>query len=68
MEYPDHAKLLRDTNTKQENLNIKKGGPRAIILEMTTEIDAEIVVIGTLARSGIMAAMRETKVNVSSAN
>ena len=61
MEYPDRAKLLRDTNTKQENLHIKQGGPRAIISEVATEIEADIVVIGTLARSGIMAAMRGNK-------
>ncbi|MBT5186431.1 MAG: universal stress protein, partial [Kordiimonadaceae bacterium] len=29
MEYPDRAKLLRDTGTKQENIHVKQGGPRA---------------------------------------
>lgn len=61
MEYPDRAKLLRDTNTKQENIHVKQGGPRAIISEVATEIDADIVVIGTLARRGVMAAMRGNK-------
>lgn len=59
--YPDRAKILRDTNTKQENLHLKQGGPRAIISEVATEIEADIVVIGTLARSGIMAAMKGNK-------
>lgn len=61
MEYPDRAKLIRDTNTKQENIHVKQGSPRAIISETATEINADIVVIGTLARSGIMAAMRGNK-------
>lgn len=61
MEYPDRAKLLRDTNTKQENIHVRQGGPRAIISEVATEIDADIVVIGTLARRGVMAAMRGNK-------
>ena len=61
MEYPDRAKLIRDTNTKQENIHVKQGSPRAIISETATEINANIVVIGTLARSGIMAAMRGNK-------
>lgn len=61
MEYPDRAKLLRDTDTKQENIHVRQGGPRAIISEVATEIDADIVVIGTLARRGVMAAMRGNK-------
>lgn len=61
MVYPDRAKLLRDTNTKQENIHVRQGGPRAIISEVANEIDADIVVIGTLARRGVMAAMRGNK-------
>lgn len=61
MEYPDRARLLRETDTKQENLHIKQGGARAIIAEVATEINADVVVIGTLARSGVMAAMRGNK-------
>jgi universal stress protein E len=61
MEYPDRAKLLRDTDTKQENIHVKQGGPRAIISEVATEINADVVVIGTLARRGVMAAMRGNK-------
>jgi universal stress protein E len=61
MEYPDRAKLLQDTNTKQENIHVKQGGPRAIISEVAKQIDADIVVIGTLARRGVLAAMRGNK-------
>ncbi|MDG1996554.1 MAG: universal stress protein [Emcibacteraceae bacterium] len=61
MAYPDRAKLLKETDTKQENIHVKKGGPRAIISEVAKEIDADIVVIGTLARKGVMAAMRGNK-------
>ena len=61
MEYPDRAQLLRDTNTKQQNVHVRQGGPRAIISEVATEISADVVVIGTLARRGVMAAMRGNK-------
>ena len=61
MSYPDRAKLLRETETKQENIHVMQGGPKAIISEVATKIDADIVVIGTLARRGVMAAMRGNK-------
>ncbi|MBL4603442.1 MAG: universal stress protein, partial [Emcibacteraceae bacterium] len=61
MEYPDRAKLIRDTDTKQENIHLLQGGPRAIISEIATKINADVVVIGTLARTGVMAAMRGNK-------
>lgn len=61
MEYPDRAKLIKETETKQENIHVKQGGPRAIISETAKEINADIVVIGTLARRGVMAAMKGNK-------
>lgn len=61
MEYPDRARLLRDTGTKQENLHLMQGGPKSIISDVATEINADVVVIGTLARSGVMAAVKGNK-------
>jgi universal stress protein E len=61
MEYPDRARLLRETDTKQENLHLKQGAPKSIISEVATEINADVVVIGTLARRGVMAAMKGNK-------
>ncbi len=61
MEFPDRAKLLRDTDAKQENTHVHLGDPVEIISEVAEEIDADVVVIGTLSRRGIMAAMRGNK-------
>lgn len=61
MEFPDRAKLLRDTEAKQENTHVHLGDPVEIISEVAEEIDADVVVIGTLSRRGIMAAMRGNK-------
>lgn len=61
MEFPDRAKLLRDTETKQQNIHVHLGDPVEIISEVAEEIDADVVVIGTLSRRGIMAAMRGNK-------
>lgn len=61
MDYPDRAKLIQSTGTKQENIHVKQGSPSEIIANISKEIDADIVVIGTLARRGVMAAMRGNK-------
>ncbi|PCI49336.1 MAG: hypothetical protein COB49_04945 [Alphaproteobacteria bacterium] len=61
MEFPDRAKLLRDTGAKQENTHVQQGNPVEIISDVAETIDADVVVIGTLSRRGIMAAMRGNK-------
>ncbi|MCK5425283.1 MAG: universal stress protein [Emcibacter sp.] len=61
MEFPDRAKLLRDTETKQHNTHVHLGDPVEVISEVAEEIDADVVIIGTLSRRGIMAAMRGNK-------
>lgn len=61
LEFPDRAKLLRDAEAKQENTHVKMGNPVSIISDVADEIDADIVIIGTLSRRGIMAAMKGNK-------
>ncbi|MBL4801402.1 MAG: universal stress protein [Emcibacter sp.] len=61
MQFPDRAKLLRDTDSKQENTHVQQGNPVNIISEVADNINADVVVIGTLSRRGIMAAMRGNK-------
>jgi universal stress protein E len=58
MEFPDRAKLLRDTEADQKNIHVQQGNPATIIATVADDIDADVVVIGTLARRGILAAMR----------
>ena len=61
MEFPDRAKLLRDTGVDQDKLHIQQGNPTTIIATVADDIDADVVVIGTLSRRGIMAAVRGNK-------
>lgn len=61
IEFPDRAKLLRDTQATQENIHVQQGNPTTIIATVADDIDADVVVIGTLSRRGIMAAMRGNK-------
>ncbi|WP_321389529.1 universal stress protein [Emcibacter sp.] len=58
MEFPDRAMLLRETDTVQENLHVQMGDPETIIATVADDIDADVVVIGTLSRRGLRAAMR----------
>lgn len=60
-DFPDRAKIIREADAKQENIHVKNGNPIDTVAEVANEIDADIVVIGTLARKGVMAAMRGNK-------
>ncbi len=61
MEFPDRAKLLREAGATQEHTHVKMGDPVEIISDVAEEIDTDIVIIGTLSRRGIMAAMNGNK-------
>lgn len=61
MDFPDRAKLLRDTEAEQSKVHVHLGDPVSIISDIADEIDADIVIIGTLSRRGIMAAMKGNK-------
>ncbi len=60
-DFPDRAKLIRDGDARQENIHVKIGDPTEIIAEVADKINADVVVIGTLARKGVIAAMRGNK-------
>ncbi len=61
LEFPDRAKLLHDTGAKQPNVHVQLGNPTTIIATVADDIDADVVIIGTLSRRGILAAMRGNK-------
>ncbi len=58
MEYPDRSKLLREANVEQGNIHVEQGDPDKVIAEAATQLDADIVVIGTRARQGLALVMR----------
>ena len=60
-QFPDRAKIIREADVKQENIHVKSGNPVDNVTEVADEIDADVVIIGTLARKGVMAAMRGNK-------
>jgi len=58
LNYPDRTQLRRFTDMDASKVHVKLGDPEDVIPVTAEEIDADIVVIGTLARKGIQAARR----------
>ena len=50
----EHAKAF---NISQENTHIKEGLPEDVIESMANELDAALVILGTVGRTGISAAL-----------
>ena len=59
--FPDRAMLIRESGAKQENIHVEIGDPVDLIDGIAKKIDADVVVIGTIARKGVLAAMRGNK-------
>ena len=60
-DFPDRSRLIHEGNAKQETTHVKIGNPAEIIVEVADAIYPDAMVIGTLARSGVIAAMRDNK-------
>lgn len=58
MHYPDRAKILRAVDIPQEHVHVKQGPADEVVAEVAQDIGADIVVIGTMRRDGLLAAMR----------
>lgn len=58
MNYPDRGVITRMVDMDVQNIHVVQGQPDEAVAEVAKEINADIVVIGTLKRSGILAAMR----------
>ncbi len=58
LNYPDRGQLVRDTGLDAECIHVKQGSPEDVISEVANALNADVVVIGTLAREGVLRAMR----------
>ncbi|GAB1256456.1 universal stress protein UspE [Aurantivibrio plasticivorans] len=58
MKYPDKGQLARKANVSADHIHVKQGEPVDVIADVAKELDADVVVIGTMARQGMLAAMR----------
>ena len=59
--FPDRAMLIREGGIKNENIHVESGNTTDVIVKIADKINADVVVIGTLARKGVMAAMKGNK-------
>ncbi len=58
MHYPDREQLLKFTGLNTEYVHLEEGDPAEVISGYAEEINADLVVIGTMHRSGAAALMR----------
>lgn len=58
MHYPDREKLLQYTNLPTERVHLGEGDPGEVIANYADEIEADMVIIGTMHRTGAAALMR----------
>ncbi|MBN4053536.1 universal stress protein [Haliea sp. AH-315-K21] len=58
MHYPDREKLLQFTGLPTEKVHLGEGDPADIISEYADQINADMVIIGTMHRTGAAALMR----------
>lgn len=58
MHYPDREQLLKFTGLPTENVHLGEGDPADVIAEYADEINADVVIIGTMHRTGAAALMR----------
>jgi universal stress protein E len=57
-EYPDRAKIIELTGVKNENIHVEMGKVEMAIPAVAKRLQADIVVVGTMARKGLSAVMR----------
>jgi universal stress protein E len=58
MHYPDREQLLKFTGLSTEHVHLREGDPAEAISSYADEINADMVVIGTMHRKGAAALMR----------
>ncbi|WP_339669098.1 universal stress protein [Dasania marina] len=58
MRYPDRGLLVRAAEVDTANVHVKKGAPESVIAETAAALGADVVVIGTMARQGVMDSIR----------
>jgi len=61
-DYPDRDKVKRIIDIDRRDIHVDMGTPEEIIAKLTNQLQADLVIIGTMARRGIRAALRKNTV------
>lgn len=58
LSYPDRGNMVRKLGISSDKIHVRQGSPDEVVAEVAQEISADIIVVGTLRRRGVMLAMR----------
>ena len=58
-DYPDRDKVKRIIDINRQDVHVDMGTPEEIIANVTKQVQADLVVMGTMARRGIRATLRK---------
>lgn len=58
LSYPDRGSMVRKLGIPSDKIHVRQGAPDEVVAEVAQEINADIIVVGTLRRRGLMLAMR----------
>jgi universal stress protein E len=58
MNYPDRGRLAKETDLPASNIHVKNGYSSEVISEVAEEINADLVVMGTLGQNGMTTTRR----------
>lgn len=58
LDYPDVGRLARESDLDSQFVHVKQGSPEDVIVDVAKNIGANIVVVGTMRRQGLGAAVR----------
>ncbi|MBU3071479.1 universal stress protein [Aestuariicella sp. G3-2] len=58
LNYPDRGNMVRKLGIDSDKIHVRQGPPDEVVAEVAQEVNADIIVVGTLRRRGVMLAMR----------
>lgn len=58
-DFPDRAKVRRIIDINRQDIHVEMGKPEEIIANVTKQVQADLVIMGTMARRGIRATLRK---------
>ena len=58
MNYPDRGRLVRETGLEQDRIHVDNGYTSEVVAQVADEINADLVVMGTLGQNGMTSSRR----------
>lgn len=58
MNYPDRGRLVRETGIDQQRIHVDNGYSSEVVADVAAQINADLVVMGTLGQNGMMSSRR----------